>query len=403
LRLDIRPCLTIFSKRYEEFENLPETDDPVEIRNQVRLGVAVVMTYTNLAQVEFYFSTQNLVTDEHLFLELGGPKNRPVSIKHITDFKRMRRFRPYSAVVNALRESKDLVVVDDGEYSGTGKEAVKRKEPLEVPTEEGDEDRKPSTQDLFYRLKRTSSNRLETSIYAKDFGDEKDAGQIALEAFFRPYGSVMVRKRRDEQGSWKGSVFVEFDNEDSQKQFLALDPKPKFNDNELTIMSKKAYITMKCEEKGIEPDFENSRQESNGYRSRGGDRDREGGRGRGRGRGRGGRGGRGGHDRRDRDNNRSRRDDRSPRRRRDRSASGDSVDSRDWNNRRDRFQKGKDDRGSRKEEERKDVERDGHGVPVVKDTRTDAEIAAASKKRKADDEERAGSPKKGKLEIKQDE
>ncbi|KAF2024640.1 hypothetical protein EK21DRAFT_78221 [Setomelanomma holmii] len=373
-------------RRNEEFDNLPETDDPVEIRNQV----------------EFYFSTQNLVTDEHLFHELGGPENRPVSIKHIADFKRMRRFRPYSAVVAALRESKDLIVVDDSDYNGPGKEAVKRKEPIEVPTDEKDEERKPSITDLFYRLKRTSSNKLETSVYAKDFGNEEDAGQIALEAFFRPYGSVMVRKRRNESGAWKGSVFVEFDNEDSQKQFLALDPKPKFNDNELTIMSKREYIVKKCEEKGIEPDFENSKHESNGHRSRGGDRDREGGRGRGRGRGRGGRGGRGGGDRRDRDNNRSRRDDRSPRRRRDRSASGESVDSRDWNTRRDRFNKGKDDRGSRKEEP-KDVERDGHGVPVVKDTRTDAEIGAASKKRKADDEDRGESPKKGKLEIKQDE
>ena len=63
-----------------------------------------------------------------MFKELDGPNNRPVSIKHIADFKRMRRFQPYSAIVNALRESKDLVVVDDGDYSGPGKEAVKRKE-----------------------------------------------------------------------------------------------------------------------------------------------------------------------------------------------------------------------------------------------------------------------------------
>ena len=75
------------------------------------------------SQVEFYFSTHNLVTDEHLFKELDGPNNRPVSIKHIADFKRMRRFQPYSAIVAALRESKDLVVVDDGEFSGQGNEA----------------------------------------------------------------------------------------------------------------------------------------------------------------------------------------------------------------------------------------------------------------------------------------
>ncbi|KAL5116155.1 hypothetical protein ACEQ8H_005931 [Pleosporales sp. CAS-2024a] len=368
-------------KRNEEFDNLPESDDPVEIRNQV----------------EFYFSTHNLVTDEHLFSELGGPLNRPVSIKHIADFKRMRRFRPYSAIVSALRESKDLVVVDDGEYNGTGKEAVKRKEPITVPTEEGDEERKPSTLDLFYRLKKASSNKLETSVYAKNFGNPDEAGQIALEQFFRPYGAVMVRKRRDhDDGAWKGSVFVEFDSEDSQKQFLALDPKPKFNGNELCIMGKKEYIIMKCEQKGIEPDFGNKTWEANGNRSRGNDR---GGRGRGRG-GRGdrrGRGSRGGYDGRDR----------SPRRRRDRSNSAGSVESRDWNNRRDRFQKGKDDRSSRKEENRKEVERDGHGVPIVKDTRADADADAgkdsASNKRKADDGDRADSPKKGKLEIKQDE
>lgn len=317
----------------------------------------------------------------------------------------MRRFQPYSAVVRALRESKDLIVVDEGEFNGAGKEAVKRKEPLVVPTEDGDAENEPTTVDLFYRLKKTASNKLETSVYVKGFGNPDNAGQIALEQFFRPYGSVMVRKRREDEGTWKGSVFVEFDSVDSQKQFLGLDPKPKYNDNELTIMGKKEYSIMKCEEKGIDYDDETKRR-SNGHRSRGGDRDRDGGRGggRGRGRGRGGRGGRGG-DRRDNRDNHSRRDrsnDRSPRRRRDRSASRDSVDSRDWNNRRDRFQKGKNDRGNRKEEERKEIERDAHGVPVVKDTRADAEVAAKNK-RKATEEERAGSPKKSKLEIKQDE
>lgn len=335
-------------------------------------------------------------------MELDGPKNRPVSIKHIANFKRMRRFQPYSAVVNALRDSNDLIVVDDGEYNGTGKEAVKRKEPLSIPKDEKDDEKEPTTVDLFHRLRMASSNKLETSIYAKGFGEEDQAGQIALEQFFRPYGAVMVRKRREDDGAWKGSVFVEFDSEDTRNQFLALDPKPKFNDNELTVMGKKEYSIMKCKEKGIEPNFDNpgDRSTFSGSRGRGGRGGRGDGRGRGRGRGNGR--GRGGFDRRD--ERRSGRDrSRSPRRRRDRSGSRESVDSRDWNNRRDRFQKGKDDRGSKKEEERKEVERDGHGVPVVKDSRTDAEIAAASKKRKADNEERADSPKKGKLEIKQDE
>lgn len=57
----------------------------------------------------------------------------------------MRRFQPYTAIVNALRESKDLVVVDDGDYSGTGKEAVKRKEPISVPARDDDEKNPPTT------------------------------------------------------------------------------------------------------------------------------------------------------------------------------------------------------------------------------------------------------------------
>jgi lupus La protein len=343
-----------------------------------------------------------------MFKTLEGPKNTPVSIHHICTFKRMRRFKPYTAVVEALRDSKDLVVVDDGEYSKAGSEAVKRKEPLVVPAKDGDDEKPPTIEELFYRLRSSSNNTMETSAYVKGFGNEEDAGQIALEQFFRPYGSVMIRKRRDDQGAWKGSVFVEFDSEDSQKQFLALDPAPKFNGNELTTMGKKEYIEMKCKEKGIKPDWELTEQEkyeqrkkqreANGDfgRSRGGDRRGGGGRG-GRGSNRGGgRGGRGGNDRRDN------RRDRSPRRRRDRSASNDSVDSGDWNKRRDRFKNGKDDRANHKEE-KKEIERDAHGVPVVKDSRTEAEIAAAaSNKRKADDDHNA-SPKKSKLEIKQDE
>jgi lupus La protein len=370
-------------------------------------------SHINNTKIEFYFSAQNLATDEHMFEVLEGPKNTPVSINHICTFKRMRRFKPYSAVVKALRDSKDLIVVDDGEYSEPGSEAVKRKEALVMPAKEGDDGKNPpTTQELFYRLKHGSSNNMETSAYVKGFGSEEDAGQIALEQFFRPYGSVMVRKRREDDGSWKGSAFVEFDTEESQKQFLALDPKPKFNGNELVTMGKKEYAVMKCAEKGIKPDWElteeeraeqkKTQREANGdrHRSRGNDRnDRNRG---GRGNRGSSRGGRGGRDRGDNRDNRDRRDrnrSRSPRRRRD---SSGSLDSRDWKERRNRFKDGKDDRGSSKQE-KKEIERDAHGVPVVKDSRTDAEIAASSTKRKADDDNGAASPKKSKLEIKQDE
>ena len=326
------------------------------------------------SQVEFYFSTHNLVTDEHLFKELDGPQNRPVSIKHIADFKRMRRFQPYSAIVAALRESKDLVVVDDGEFAGQGNEAVKRTEPIAVPARDEDEKNPPSTADLFFRLQRASSNDLGRSAYVKGFGGEGEAGQIALEQFFRPFGAVMVRKRREQDGTFKGSVFVEFDSEDSQKQFLALEPKPKFGEVELTTMGKKEYSEMKCKEKGIKPEWERTDGDRREHRDgrAGGGRGARGGRGRGGPRG-GGRGGR---------------DDRNPRATRSSKRDGSPAEGDDWKNRRDRFQSGKDDAPA----EPKEIQRDAHGVPVVQDT---------SNKRKAE-EPAGGEEKKGKLEIKED-
>jgi lupus La protein len=371
--------------RDNEFENLAESKDPVEIR----------------AQVEFYFSPQNLREDEHLFMQLGGPKNHPVSLKHIADFKRMRHFKPYSAIVEALRDSEDVIVVDDGEYSGTGKEAIKRKEPLICPSHPDDEQHPPSIEDLFYRNKKASLNKMEASIYVKGFAEDgQEVGQIALEEFFKPYGAIMVRKRRDwdnGNGRWKGSVFVEFDSQDAQQQYLALDPKPKFQDRDLLIMSKRDYNEMKCREKGITPAHLRDEDSRSSRNTNGGGRgSHNGGRGRGHGRGRGGsrgRGGaRGGTDRFGRD--RERRNTR-----RDRSRSANSVDSDDWNKRRDR-----DNNKHRKSgrEARKSPERDADGVPIIKDTRTEEE-KAASKKRKAEDAAPEEAVKKSKIEIKEDE
>ncbi|KAH7128530.1 hypothetical protein B0J11DRAFT_273032 [Dendryphion nanum] len=375
--------------RESEFDNLPESDDPVDIRDQV----------------EFYFSNQNLTSDEHMFIEMNGPENRPISLKHISTFKRMRRFTPYSAIVAALRESDALDLVEDGKFSGAGNEGVKRKVPITIPEKDGDEERKPSIEQLFGRFRHTASNSLQASIYAKDFGDE--VGQIAIENFFKPYGAVVVRKRRDDQAKWKGSVFVEFDSEESQKSFLALDPKPKFNDKELVIMGKKEYNDMKCKEKGIDPNAQNNNNNNN--------RDSHRGRGGGRGRGRGGRGGGRGRgndrsgrfdNRRDRNRSRSRSGSPHERRRRDRSHSNDS---RDWNGRRDKFQKGgykdRDDRRGKRSHDsppkKVDMARDERGVPIVRDTRGEPE-PAKSNKRKADDGDQKGSPKKSKVEIKED-
>ena len=110
------------------------------------------------------------------------------------------------------------------------------------------------------------------SIYAKGFGEEQPSTQFDIEAFFAKYGSTnSVRLRRAQDKMFKGSVFVEFDSETTQKAFLALDPQPKWKNADLQIKSKKQYCDDKVE------DIRNGRMQPNtkyissrgGHRSRG--------------------------------------------------------------------------------------------------------------------------------------
>jgi lupus La protein len=268
--------------------DLPESSDPNEIREQV----------------EFYFSLSNLIKDKYLYERTGGLENKPVPISILHGFKRMRHFQPFSAIVEALKESTILDVVNGDE--------VKRKTPLEIP--EG--------MDQQQHLAWFENEASKRTLYAKGFNEENESTQLDIEDFFRPYGPInSVRLRRSSpENIFKRSVFVEFATPEGMEQFMALDPKPKWQDEkELLVMTKKQYCDGKIED--IKSGKVKPNQQSRG--SRGGFTRGNNGRGRG-GRGRGG--DRRGGDRRDRS--------RSPRRdRRDR-------DGNDWKGRRDDFQKG---------------------------------------------------------------
>ncbi|KAK4103675.1 hypothetical protein N658DRAFT_505338 [Parathielavia hyrcaniae] len=259
----------------------PVTNDPVKIR----------------AQVEFYFGDSNLPVDKFMWEQTGGEDNKPMPLQTICNFKRMRQFQPYSAVVAALRESEFLDVAGD-----EGDETVRRKVAYESVPE-------------------AQKARLERSVYAKGFGDEEPSTQFDVEAFFSKHGHVNhVKLRRTHEELFKGSVFVEFSSVDEADAFAKLDPKPIWKGHELLVMKKKDYLeekTRQIREGEKEPNqhrrvtfFEG--KERGGARGgargrgRGGkfggdwkDKDQKngghrGGRGRGRGRGRGERGFRGG-------------------------------------------------------------------------------------------------------------
>ncbi len=186
---------------------LPESDDPAKIR----------------AQVEFYFGDSNLPTDKFMWEKTGGPENKPVKLKTICAFGRMRRFKPYEAIATALRESSLLKI--EGE---AGEEEITRTEPYDPSKGKG---------------------RLDGSaVYVKGFGDEEPSTQFDLEAFFTKFGAInAVRLRRTPDKLFKGSVFVEFQDEETAKNFLDLDSKPQWKGHDLKIMSKQDYVEEKNE------------------------------------------------------------------------------------------------------------------------------------------------------------
>ncbi|OLL26124.1 La [Neolecta irregularis DAH-3] len=179
---------------------LPQSSDPHEI----------------LAQVEFYFSDSNLPNDKFLW-SLTQENDGWVPIATIASFKRMRRFQPVDAISEALRQSLNLLEVNQ---DGT---KVRRKTPL---------------------VKQAGSAAFDRSIYVKGFGEETTTMQIDLEIFFKELGPVnQIRMRRDDDKKFKGSIFVEFGDIETAKKVLAMEDKPKWNDCELVFMSKNV---LKC-------------------------------------------------------------------------------------------------------------------------------------------------------------
>ncbi|KAE9389442.1 hypothetical protein BT96DRAFT_866347 [Gymnopus androsaceus JB14] len=178
-------------------------------------------------QVEFYFADSNLPYDKFMWQLHSKTPEHWVSIEAVASFKRMRQYSQgengLKWVADALRESEYLEVDETGIN-------VRRKTEVKEP-----------------------KGQFDRSVYAKGFeGDESNNLQQRLEDFFQGYGSTNeVRLRRNDDKSFKGSVFVEFTEPSGVEAFLKADPKPSWNGADLVIMTKEDYCEMKIKEKGL--------------------------------------------------------------------------------------------------------------------------------------------------------
>ena len=172
-------------------------------------------------QVEFYFSDANLPYDTFLMNATRKNEGGWVDLETIGKFKRMKRFLPLENVKAALvAQTSEVLEVDENGSK------VRRRHPL---------------------TQRKMAEVNERSVYAKGFGEESKHTQIAIEGYFKQFGSVKaVRLRRDGEGTFKGSVFAEYAEVSGRDAFL--DDKRVYEGKDLVAMAKTEYIEMKREQ-----------------------------------------------------------------------------------------------------------------------------------------------------------
>ncbi|ODV85232.1 hypothetical protein CANARDRAFT_199069 [[Candida] arabinofermentans NRRL YB-2248] len=201
-----------------------------------------------LSQVEFYFSDSNLLNDKFLFTTQQANEGWvPVSV--ISQFERMKKYRPVETIVEALRQSPELL-----EVSENG-ELVRRKTAL------------PSNQNEI----QVAINKR--SVFVEHLPTEASLDElIQFFSKFSPTNQVRMKKKNN---AFVGSVIVEFKKEEDAQKFLELDPKPKYGEKELTAISKISYDESMAQKFGERRGGRGRKQNGKGNYRKGGKDDRK--------------------------------------------------------------------------------------------------------------------------------
>jgi len=170
-------------------------------------------------QVEFYFSDSNYPKDKFLRAQAALNDEGWVALSVVASFSRTKALSTdIKLIQEALRTSEVLKMNSD-------ETMIRRVAP--IPEED------------------TSAPR---SVYARGFPAAEGYSIEDVEKVFKPLGNVLcIRIRKSLDKTLKPSVFVEFASEDEAKAVVAA--KPKFKDQELTVLMKADYFAQKKEER----------------------------------------------------------------------------------------------------------------------------------------------------------
>lgn len=185
-----------------------------------------------LQQVEFYFSDSNLLKDKFLFTTQSA-NDGWVPVQTISQFERMKKYRPIETIVEALRASPELL-----EVSENG-EMVRRKIPLPK-----------------------NYNEIQLNINKRSLVVEnlpEDATLDDLLKFFgglAPVNQVRMKNEKTREDpkvrKFTGTCTVEFKSADDADKILAGHEaeKVKYADSELSVVSKVNYDESKARKFG---------------------------------------------------------------------------------------------------------------------------------------------------------
>lgn len=176
-----------------------------------------------LKQVEFYFSESNLIKDKFLFTTQNA-NDGWVPIQTISQFERMKKYRPVETIVDALRQSKELL-----EVSENG-EMVRRKIPLPK-----------------------NYNEIQINMNKRSVYVNKLPVDATLDDLLKYFGSIaptnQVRMKKSKEGAFTGSCLVEFKDPAAVEEILGKD-EVKYNDEVVEVVSKAKYEESKAQKFG---------------------------------------------------------------------------------------------------------------------------------------------------------